>query len=401
LTSDPERLVLDDLLERHDSEFRDPLEIVGFWQDFDRVDPRVLEFTTVGDWWNILGNLDVTLLVSREYEHLLLAVGTDSRSGPTVTMMRLPHPSGIAVDYGRRIVHVAGTRNPNLIYDLMSVDGLMRRLDVQEGSIEGKPLFPVRARFLPGCFYIHDLAMIGDSLHANSVGQNAVIRIGHSGNPENVWWPKCIERKEGPVFDVNYLQLNSIAAGKTVQDSYFSASTDELSELRPGNPDFPVDGRGVIFSGKTRSPIARGLTRPHSARLHSDRIWVDNSGYGEVGYIDGARFLPVAKLPGWTRGLCFSQGVAFVGASRILPRFTKYAPGLNIRSSVCGVYALETKSGEVLGGMIWPYGSQIFSVEAVPRDFCTGLPFGLPGQGLRDREKKLFYCFQFPGIQEE
>lgn len=401
MTSDQDRFVFNELLERHDREFRDPLEIVGYWQDFHRIDARVLEFHTVGDWWDVIRGLDTVLLVSREYEHLLLAVGIGADSEPEVTMMRVPHPSGIAVDYRKKTVHVAATRNPNQIYDLMPVDGLMARLDVNTSPLKGKPLFPVRTRFLPGCFYIHDLAMIGEFLHANSVGQNSVIKVCDSGKTERMWWPKCIETDEGPIFGANYLQLNSIAAASTIEDSFFAASTDELTELRPGNPDFPVNGRGVIFSGATREPIARGLTRPHSARLYNGRIWVDNSGYGQVGYVDGAEFQPIAGLPGWTRGLCFAKGVAFVGTSRILPRFSKYAPGLDADASVCGVYALDLESGQILGGMIWPHGSQIFAVEALPRDFCTGLPFGLPGRGDRDREKHMFYSFQVPGIQEE
>ena len=76
------------------------------------------------------------------------------------------------------------------------------------------------------------------------------------------------------------------------------ASADIISARRPGHKNFPVDRRGVIFSGATREPVARGLTRPHSARLHRDQIWVDNSGYGEVGLIEGEKFRAVSRLPG-------------------------------------------------------------------------------------------------------
>lgn len=401
MSRDSDRIVFNELLEHHDREFRDPLDIVGYWQDSHRIDLSGLEFQTIGDWWDLLARLDTVLLVSREYEHLLLAIGVDEQTKPDITMMRLPHPSGIAVDHRRKIVHAAATRNPNQIYDLMPVDALMARSDLMPSPLQDKPLVPVRTKFFPGCFYIHDLAMIGDCLYANSVGQNAVIKISDSGTPERVWWPKCIETDDGPMFGANYLQLNSIAAGFTIEDSFFSASTDELTGLRPGDPDFPVDGRGVIFSGATREPIVRGLTRPHSARLYNGRTWVDNSGYGQVGYVDAAEFQPIAALPGWTRGLCFKSGIAFVGVSKILPRFSRYAPGLDAGSSVCGVYALDAASGRVIGAMIWPHGNQIFAVEAVPRDFCTGLPFRFHVRGESDREKHLFYCFQVPAIEEE
>ena len=390
-----------DLWEQQNTEFRNPVQIVSYWQDADRIDPRLLEFETTGQWWSTLSDSAVTLLVTREYEHLLLAMHVSDSLGPTVSMMRMPHPSGLAIDHARGVAHVASTRNPNQIFDLMPLDGLAPRLDVDEVRLSGKPLLPVRTRFYPGCLYIHDLAMIGDELHANSVGQNAVVRLCGSGAYERVWWPKCIETDNGPVFGRNHLQLNSIAAGPTLAASFFSASADEMTDLRPGDPTFPVDGRGVIFSAATGEPIARGLTRPHSARLRNQTIWVENSGYGQVGYIDDGKFLSVASLPGWTRGLCFFEEIMFVGTSRILPRFQQYAPGVDIDLSCCGIHALDMKTGRILGSMVWPYGSQIFAIEAAPLDFTTGFPFPADGRSPGDLEKSIFYSFQMKYPQED
>ncbi len=114
-----------------------------------------------------------------------------------------------------------------------------------------------RSLFLPGCIYMHDLALIDGRLHGNAVGHNAVISIDFEEGFKRVWWPKCIENHKGPVFEQNHIQLNSIAAGKSLSDSYFSASSTSLAKLRPGDAKYPVDGRGVIFSGKTREPVCR------------------------------------------------------------------------------------------------------------------------------------------------
>jgi hypothetical protein len=46
---------------------------------------------------------------------------------------------------------------------------------------------------------------------------------------------------------------------KVLTTSYFSASAAKLSARRPGHRNFPVNKRGVIFSGTTREPIAGGV----------------------------------------------------------------------------------------------------------------------------------------------
>jgi uncharacterized protein (TIGR03032 family) len=379
----------------HGTAWRDPAEVLSGWEGVGAVDGDLLRSRADQSFWDVLDRLRVTLLVSREYEHLLVALTVDE-GRPVASHLRLPHPSGIAVDDDRGVVHVASTRNPNQIVDLAPVRGTLPRTDIPRESIGGGPLLPSRARFLPGALYLHDLALVGGRLHGNSVGQNAIVALPDDGGHEVVWWPKAVERDVGPDIGRNYLQLNSIAAGATLEQSFFSASAATPSRRRPGHRNWPVDGRGVIFSGATREPVATGLTRPHSARLYNGALWVDNSGYGELARLEGERFATVAKLPGWTRGLCFADGVAFVATSRVIPRFRQYAPGLDVDRSVCGVHALDATSGTVLGSLRWPYGNQIFAVEAMPRDFSLGFPFR-SARPARERTRRLFYAFDFRG----
>jgi uncharacterized protein (TIGR03032 family) len=343
----------------------------------------------------VLKAAEMTLLITREYEHLVIALrATDCE--PVVTFMPLPHPSGLTVDRDRGIVHIASTRNPNQVYDLQPVSGLLPRKDVRSVPLTDHPLVPVRSRFFPGCTYVHDLAIVGGAVHANAVGQNAVVRLDVDSQYEVVWWPLCIETDTGLATDLNYLQLNSIAAGPTLETSFFTASTDRISRRRPGHRNFAVDKRGVVFSGATREPVVRGLTRPHSARLLNGHLWLDNSGYGELGLVEDGRFTPVAKLPGWTRGLCLRGRTAFVGTSRVIPSFRQYAPGLDANACVCGVHAVDVVSGEVLGSLVWPAGNQIFAIDWVPNEWTTGFPFTTDRKRAAERErvKALFYAFR-------
>jgi uncharacterized protein (TIGR03032 family) len=383
---------LNQMWARHHAEWRAPAQIASQWKEAMDVDPRLLAYQTSGAWWEILAEARVTLVVTREYEHLVMALRADQH-GPELSYLCVPHPSGLAVDRRRGVAYLASTRNPNQIYDLAPVTEPTLCAEKVRRPMEERPLIPISSRVLPGCLYLHDLALIGGRLHANAVGQNAIVRLLPQGRYKRVWWPHCIETPTGPIFERNHLQLNSIAAGSDLGSSYFTASTDRVSARRPGHRNFPVDRRGVIFGGTTREPVARGLTRPHSARLRHGRLWVDNSGYGEFGFVANGQFQPIARLPGWTRGLCFIDGVAIVGTSRIIPRFRHYAPGLAAEQSRCGLHAVHVRSGRLLGSLEWPYGNQIFAIDWAPEGLTTGFPFCVGTRHSTNRNKVLFYAF--------
>jgi uncharacterized protein (TIGR03032 family) len=380
---------------RHAADWRDIAQVSSQWREAAATDPRLLESRATRGWWPTLEQLGITLFVTREYEHLVFALSV-SNGRPTITFFPMPHPSGLTVDRHGRKVYVASTRNPNQIYTFQPLVSLLPRTDVKLPRNHGSPLMPAAAAYYPGSLYIHDLAMVGTRLYANAVGHNAVVRLVGGRRFEPVWWPKCIEEQGIPIFGRNHIQLNSIAAGKTMRQSFFSASSDEIGRLRPGHLNYPVDGRGVIFSGATREAVCTGLTRPHSARLRSGKspaeLWVDNSGYGEVGFVQEGRLQVVRKLPGWTRGLCLLDDIAFVGTSRIIPKYARYAPGLDASLSVCAIHAISCKTGDLLGSLEWPCGNQIFSIDWIHSGITHGFPFRVP---LRKKkwETVLFYSY--------
>jgi uncharacterized protein (TIGR03032 family) len=375
----------------HNAQWRDPAQVVSQWEDASQIDQSLVGHVVRGSFWDAIEGTGATLLVTREYEHLVLALTTD-QGRPRVSYLRLPHPSGVAVDRGGGRVYVASTRNPNQVFELEAVASAVERVDAPAVPRPDRPLVPRRSAFFPGSLYMHDLALIGGRLHANAVGHNAVIEI-ENGNWRRVWWPSSIEVEGRPEFGINYLQLNSIAAGEDLASSFFSASAERPSARRPGHLNFPVDHRGVIFSGETREVAVRGLTRPHSARLHEDRLWVANSGYGELSYADDGSARAFCRLPGWTRGLCFVGGLAFVSTSRVIPRFSAYAPGLDVERSVCGLHAVDLASGKILGSLTWPAGNQIFAVDWISRDTTLGLPFPASTRRAPERDRSLFYTF--------
>lgn len=345
--------------------------------------PALLGHRVRGAFWDAVSAMGGTLVVTREYEHLVVAI-TVRDGRPRLSYISLPHPNGLAVDQAGGRLYVASTRNPNLVYEFAPC---RESVGSPPSASLADALLPVRCRFLPGSLYIHDLALIGGRLYANAVSMNAVVELPEGGGFRPAWWPASIEEASGPRWDRNYLQLNSIAAGPDLESSFFSASAAAPSGRRPGHLNFPVDGRGVIFSGRTREVVARGLTRPHSARLARGTLWVANSGYGDFGRIVDGRLETLARLPGWTRGVCCVGRVAFVGTSRILPRFRHYAPGVDPLRTETGLHAVDLRTGDVLGSLIWPTGDQIFAIEACRGGVATvGFPFTSPAEQRRGQQ---------------
>jgi uncharacterized protein (TIGR03032 family) len=85
---------------------------------------------------------------------------------------------------------------------------------------------------------------------------------------------------------------------------------------------------GLVIDIASGEPVARGLSMPHSPRLHRDRLWLVQSGTGEFGHVDLAtgRFQPVCFLQGYARGLAFVGDHTVIGVSR--PRENRTFEGL-------------------------------------------------------------------------
>jgi hypothetical protein len=149
----------------------------------------------------------------------------------------------------------------------------------------------------------------------------------------------------------------------------------------------------VLFSAATREVVGRGLTRPHSARFHQGKVWVNNSGYGQLGFFQGEHYEVTHQLGSWTRGLAFHpQNVAWVGLSRVLPGYSSYAPGLRNKRQCCGLVAIDTQSGEILGKLTWPQGNQIFGVEWIDQSLAAGFLYQSIQPGKK-RHQDLHYRY--------
>ena len=113
---------------------------------------------------------------------------------------------------------------------------------------------------------------------------------------------------------------------------------------------------------------------PHSPRVFAGRVWLLESGTGQLQTVDPAtgQRTTVAALPGFARGLAFHGPYAFVGLSKV--RESNLFGGLPITGQQidlrCGIWAIDLRSGAVAGYMQFEAGvEEVFAVEVLTRRF--------------------------------
>ena len=170
------------------------------------------------------------------------------------------------------------------------------------------------------------------------------LSLTHSFKP--VWKPGFISK----LAPEDRCHLNGLAM---VDGAPKYASAVCRSDVVDGWRDRRHDG-GIIIDIDTDEIVAEGLSMPHSPRWHEGKLWVVNSGTGELGWIDlkAKRFMPFAFCPGFLRGLSFHGGYAFVTLSK--PRYKRF-DGLALADRMeekdadpwCGVQVISLTDGSV------------------------------------------------------
>ena len=79
--------------------------------------------------------------------------------------------------------------------------------------------------------------------------------------------------------------------------------------------------------------------------------------------------MKLCELPGFTRGLDFAGSVAFVGLSQVRESVTFAGLPLTerLKERVCGVYAVDTRTGSILAYLHFTAGvREVFAIRCLP-----------------------------------
>lgn len=209
-------------------------------------------------------------------------------------------------------------------------------------------LYVPRIGHVTGEVDAHDVHLLddGEVIFVNTL-YSCLARLSERHSFEPVWQPPFVST----LAPEDRCHLNGLAVdGGRPRFVTAVARSDE----RQGWRRHRADG-GVVVDVASGEIVAEGLSMPHSPRVHDGRLYVLDSGRGELGRIDLATggFGPLAFCPGYLRGLAFRGRSALVGLSK--PR-DKTFRGLPLDQRLadegaeprCALWVIDLESGEPL-----------------------------------------------------
>ncbi|OHB70015.1 MAG: TIGR03032 family protein [Planctomycetes bacterium RBG_13_63_9] len=224
-------------------------------------------------------------------------------------------------------------------------------------------LYLPRATYYTGDLNTHDVAPSDDGLLLVATRFSCLARLSRDFSFTSVWKPKFVT----DLVPEDRCHLNGLAM-RDGRARYVTAlgTTDAPGAWR----ERKATG-GVLIDVETDEILSDGMAMPHSPRWHDGRLWVLNSGAGELSVVEvsSGRRDVVCALPGYLRGLSFAGPYALVGLSKI--REKHIFGGLPIQDRcpklVCGVAVVDTRSGMQVGLFEYTAGcEEIYDVVFLP-----------------------------------
>ncbi len=322
-------------------------------------------YSVSGGFLNLLNRLNVSVAATSYQSGRLYLLGRNPKGGLMVNEQYFQKAMGL--HYTGDTLYLATLAN------IYRMENVLRGQEVMDEQFT--ECFVPRTTHLTEVLDTHDLGVTGagDILFVNT-RYNCLARVSQKHSFEPYWLPPFISA----LVAEDRCHLNGLAM-QDGQPRYVTAVS--RSDTIDGWRDRRGDG-GIVMDVEKNTVFCDGLSMPHSPRIFRDRLWVLNSGTGELGWVNPSiedtakRFTPVCFCPGFVRGLSFRDKYAFVGLSR--PRYERFE-GLELDQRLtntdsepwCGIQVIDLDNGSCvewfrIDGEI----GELYDVEIIPDTFC-------------------------------
>jgi len=224
-------------------------------------------------------------------------------------------------------------------------------------------LYVPRATYHTGDLHTHDVAFEGEELLLVNTRFSCLARLSREYNFTPVWKPKFVT----DLVPEDRCHLNGLAI-RDGRPRYVTALgvSDSAGGWRQNKA-----GGGVLIDVASDEIVLQGLSMPHSPRWHNDRLWLLNSGAGELLVVDPASGKPevVCGFSGYLRGLFLLGPYALVGLSRIREKHIFGGLPIQERTAklLCGVAVVDLRSGTTIGMFEFTAGcEELYDIAFLP-----------------------------------
>lgn len=233
-------------------------------------------------------------------------------------------------------------------------------------SVRYDALYLPRAAHFTGDLNVHDIAFdTAGRLWVCNTRFSCLSRLGDEFSFIPEWKPPFVS----DVVPEDRCHLNGLAMSDDGRPKLVTCLGDTDT---PGGWRADKATGGVLVDVETNQIVLRGLSMPHSPRLHGGGAWLLNSGAGELWRVDPARGTHdvVCALPGYLRGLCFvGPHHAAVGMCQV--REKHIFGGLPVQQRhpklLCGVAIIDLRSGTHATTFEFTAGAQeLYDVQFLP-----------------------------------
>jgi uncharacterized protein (TIGR03032 family) len=322
--------------------------------------PAAVEFryTQTESFVAVLQQLGASLAVTT-YQANKLLVARVADAGLSTLVRTFDRPMGIAVDEDRLAL---GCREQ--MWEFRSAPAIASLI---EPAGQHDACFIPRTSHVTGDICVHEIAWANDELWMVNTRFSCLstLDVAYSFVPR--WRPPFVTSLSAD----DRCHLNGLAVVHG-QPKYVTA----LGETDTANGWRADKARGgCLIEVSSGEVISRGLSMPHSPRWHGGRLWLLESGTGQLVLIDiasGDRET-VAELPGFARGLALHGQYAFIGLSKIRATSTMDGVPLAERRDAlkCGVAVVDLVAGRICAMLEFQTAvEEIFDVQLL-----TGIRF--------------------------
>lgn len=322
-----------------------------------------IEYVHSKNFPDLLRRLNISLAVTTYQAQRLL---TFSPSGPEKLFMLMrvfDRPTGLAIGENQMAMCAK-----NMVWFFRPAG--------EVSDLEGKRLpydlclTPHKA-YITGDFSGHEMAFVpgmgnaeGNSLlHICNTRFSCICQLDEKYSFRPVWRPRFVTE----IAPEDRCHLNGLAVDSTgIRYVTALGETNTKDGWRPNKAE-----GGIVIDYRTSEIVARGLSMPHSPRLYDNKLWVLDSGRGELLTInpDTGEKQTRGKFHGFLRGLAFYENYAFIGLCKI--REKKTFGNLPIESMYkefeCAIYAIDLRNSDQFAFIQFTRGiEELFDIQILP-----------------------------------